>query len=101
MKCAVSSSSVDQCALCARSTNDVHHSIVGVNVVIDVLVVVRVHVPLVVVCNEAVVRRTLVLIALVVIVVFVVATFHQKFCCIGGILFTLSVNCTSGTGKTI
>ena len=38
-------------------------------------VVVRVHVPLVVVCDEAVVRRTLGLIALVVIVVFVVAIF--------------------------
>ena len=62
--------SVDQSALCARSTHDVHHAIVGVNVVIGVLVVhcelhvvVRVHVPLVVVCDEAVVRRTLVLIA--------------------------------------
>ena len=50
--------------------HDVHHAIVGVNVVIGVLVlhcelhvVVRV-VPLVVVCDEAVVRRTLVLIAL-------------------------------------
>ena len=64
--------SVNQCALCARSTHDVHHTIVGgVNVVIGVLVVhcelhvvVRVHVPPVVVCDEAVVRRTLVLIAL-------------------------------------
>ena len=71
-----------QCALRARSTHDVHHAIVGVNVVIGVLVVhcellvVRVHVPLVV-CDEAVVRRTLGLIALVVIVVFVVAIFHR------------------------
>ena len=63
--------SVDQCALRARSTHDVHHAIVGVNVVIGVLVVhcelhvvVRVHVPLVVVCDEAAVRRTLGLIAL-------------------------------------
>ena len=40
-------------------------------------VVVRVHVPLVIVCDEAVVRRTLGLIALVVIVVFVVAIFHR------------------------
>ena len=69
-----------QYALRARSTHDVHHAIVGVNVVIGVLavhcelhVVVRVHVPLVVVCDEAVVRRTLRLIALVVIVVCVVA----------------------------
>ena len=58
-----------------------HHAIVGVNVVIGVLVVhcellvVRV-VPLVVVCDDAVIRRTPVLIALVVIVVFVVAIFH-------------------------
>ena len=72
-----------QCALCAGSTHDVHHAIVGVNVVIGVLVVhcellvVRV-VPLVV-CDDAVVRRTLVLIALVVIVVFVVATFQRIF----------------------
>ena len=46
-----------------------HHAIVEVNIVIGVVlgelhVVVRVHVPLVVVCDEAVVRRTLVLIAL-------------------------------------
>ena len=63
----MSSSGVKQCALCANSTHDVHHAIVGVNVVIGVLVVhcellvVRV-VPLVV-CDDAVVRRTLVLIA--------------------------------------
>ena len=74
--------SVDQCALHARSTHDVHHAIVGVNAVIGVVlgelhVVVRVHIPLVVVCDEAVVRRTLGLIALVVIVVFVVAIFHR------------------------
>ena len=60
----------------------VHHAIVEVNIVIGVVlgelhVVVRVHVPLVVVCDEAVVRRTLGLIALVVIVVFVVAIFHR------------------------
>ena len=60
--------SVDQCALCARSTRDVHHAIVGVNVVIGVLVV---HCELLVlrvdpvnVCDDVVVRRTLVLIAL-------------------------------------
>ena len=67
--------------------HDVHHAIVEVNVVIGVLVVhcellvVRV-VPLVV-CDDAVVRRTLVLIALVVIVVFAI-----EFCCMGDILFT-------------
>ena len=60
--------SVDQCALCARSTHDVHHAIVEVNVVIGVLVVhcelLVVRVVPVVVCDDAVVRRTLVLIAL-------------------------------------
>ena len=80
---AVSSSSVEQCALCASSTHDVHHAIVGVNVVIGVLVVhcellvVRV-VPLVV-CDDAVVRRTLCLIAFIVAIVFVVAIFHKNF----------------------
>ena len=39
MRCAVSSSSVEQCALCASSMHDVHHAIVEVNVVIDILVV--------------------------------------------------------------
>ena len=43
--------SVDQCALRARSTHGVHHAIVEVNIVIGVVlgelhVVVRVHVPL-------------------------------------------------------
>ena len=74
--------SVKQYALRARSTHGVHHAIVEVNIVIGVVlgelhVVVRVHVPLVVVCDEAVDRRTLGLIALVVIVVFVVAIFHR------------------------
>ena len=64
--------SVKQCALRARSTHSVHHAIVEVNVVIGVLVVhcellvVRV-VP--VVCDGAVVRRTLVLTA-----------FHRSLC---------------------
>ena len=62
----MSSSSVKQCASCARSTHDVHHAIVGVNVVIGVLLgdlhVVRVD-PIVV-CDDVAVRRTLVLIAL-------------------------------------
>ena len=69
--------SVKQCALRARSTHDVHHAIVEVNVVIGVLVVhcelLVVRVVPIVVCDDAAVRRTLVLIALVVIVVFVVA----------------------------
>ena len=65
----MSSSGVKQCALCASSTHDVHHAIVGVNVVIGVLVVhcellVVVRVVPLVVCDDAVVRRTLVLIAL-------------------------------------
>ena len=59
---------MEQYALCADSTNDVHHAIVEVNVVIGVLVVhcelLVVRVVPVVVCDVAVVRRTLVLIAL-------------------------------------
>ena len=84
----MSSSSVKQCALCASSTHDVHHAIVGVNVVIGVLVVHCellvvhcelhvVHCELHVVCDDAVVRRTLVLIAVAVGFVFVVAMFHR------------------------
>ena len=74
--------SVKQYDLRARSTHGVHHEIVEVNIVIGVVlgelhVVVRVHVPLVVVCDEAVIGLTLGLIALVVIVVFVVAIFHR------------------------
>ena len=67
----MSSRAVDQCAPRARSTHDVHHAIVEVNVVIGVVLdelhVVRV-VPLVV-CDDAVVRRTLILIA-----------FHRSHC---------------------
>ena len=60
----------------------VHHAIVEINIVIGVVlgelhVVVRVHIPLVVVCDDAVIDLTLGLIALVVIVVFVVAIFHR------------------------
>ena len=73
--------SVDQCALCARSTHGVHHAMVEVNIVIGVVLgelhVVRVLVIPLVVCDEAVVRRTLGLIALVVIVVFVVASLNR------------------------
>ena len=78
----MSSSSVKQCALCASSTHDVHHAIVGVNVVIGVLVVhcellvVRV-VPVVICDDDAAVRRTLGLIAFIVAIVFVVAIFHR------------------------
>ena len=77
----MSSSSVEQCALCASSKHDVHHAIVGVNVVIGVLVVhcelLVVHVVPVVVCGDAVVRRTLGPIAFIVAIVFVVAIFHR------------------------
>ena len=65
--------SVDQCALRARSTHGVNHAIVELNIVIGVVlgeldVVVRVHVPLDV-CDDAVGRPTLILIAL-----------HRRFC---------------------
>ena len=57
--------SVKQYALRARSTHDVHHAVVEVNVVIGVLVV---HCELLVVrfvpvvlCDDAVIRRTAVL----------------------------------------
>ena len=62
--------------------HDVHHAIVEVNVVIGVLVVhgellvVRV-VPVFVDCDDAVVRRTLVLIAFTVAFVFVVAILRR------------------------
>ena len=82
MKCAVSSSSVEQCALCASSKHDVHHAIVEVNVVIGVLVVhcelLVVRVVPVVVCDDAVVRRTLILIAFTVAIVFIVSIFQRN-----------------------
>ena len=91
----MSSSSVEQCALCADSTHDVHHAIVGVNVVICVLVVhcellvVRVHViPL---CDNAAVGLTLVLIALYRSLCCRRSHFYVGFCCIGGIVFTHGV----------
>ena len=63
------------------SMHDVHHAIVEVNVVIGVLVVhcelLVVRVVPVVVCDDAVVRRTLVLIAFIVAFVFVVAILHR------------------------
>ena len=77
----MSSSGVKQCALCASSTHDVQHAIVEVNVVIGALVVhcelLVVRVVPVVVCDDAVVRRTLVLIAFIVAFVFVAAIFHR------------------------
>ena len=81
MRCAVSSSSVEQCALCADSTHDVHHAIVEVNVVIGVLVVhcelLVARVVPVVICDDAVVRRTLFLIASIVAFVFVVTILQR------------------------
>ena len=77
----MSSSSVEQCALCANSAHDVHHAIVEVNVVIGVLVVhcelLVVRVVPVVVCDDAVVRRTLVLIAFIVAFLFVVVILQR------------------------
>ena len=75
-------SNVEEYALRARSTHGVRHAVVEINIVIGVVlgelhVVVRVHVPLLVVCDDTVIYLTLVLIALVVIVVFVVAIFHR------------------------
>ena len=68
-------SSVEECALRARSTHDVHHAIVEVNIVIGVVLVARV-VPVVV---DAVICLTVGLIAHVVIVVFVVAIINRIF----------------------
>ena len=88
---------VDQCALRARSTHGVHHAIVEVNIVIGVVLgelhVVRV-VPLVVVCDDAVVRRTLILIAVVAIIVFVVTIFHRI------VLYWRYTVCSSSTYPT-
>ena len=88
----MTSPGVEECALRARSTHGVHHAIVEVNIVSGVVlgelhVVVRVHIPLIV-CDDAVVRRTLVLIALHRRLGFRRSHFSSKFCCIGGILFT-------------
>ena len=68
MRCEMTSPGVEECAPRARSTHVEHHATVEVNIVIGVVlgelhVVVRVHIPLVV-CDDAVVRRTPVLIAL-------------------------------------
>ena len=79
--CAMSSLSVEQCALCADSTHDMQHAIVEVSFVIGVLVVhcelLVVRVVPVVVCDDAVVRRTLVLITFIVTIAFVVAILHR------------------------
>ena len=67
MRCEMTSPGVKECALRARLTHGVHHAIVEVNIVIGVVlgevqVVVRVHVPLIDVC-DAVIDLTLGLIA--------------------------------------
>ena len=77
----MSPSSVEQCALCADSMHDVHHAIVEVNVITGVLVVhcelLVVRVVPVVVCDDAVARRTLVLIAFIVAFVLIVAILRR------------------------
>ena len=86
-------SSVEECALRARSTHGVHHAIVEVNVVTGVVlgeVLVARVVPL---CDDAVVGLTLGLIAHVVIVVFVVAIFHRIFLYGRYTLPSVTVNC--------
>ena len=69
MRCAVSLRVWISAPLCARSTHDVHHAIVGLSTSSLVVLVVHcelhvVRVDPVVVCDDVVVRRTLVLIAL-------------------------------------
>ena len=86
MRC-VTTSSVKECALRARSTHGVHLANVEVNIVIGVVlgeVLVARVVPLVV---DAVIGLALSLIAHVVVVVFVVAIMH-RISCMGDILFT-------------
>ena len=78
MRCEMTSS-VEECALRARSTHNVHHAIVEVNIVIGVVlgeVLVARVVPLVV---NHVIGLALGLIAHVVVVVFVVAILHRIF----------------------
>ena len=99
MRCEMTSSGVEECAPRARSTHGVHHAIVEVNIVIGVVlgevhVVVRVHIPLVV-CDDAVVRRTLVLIALDEGFDFVVAIFHRILLYGRFSLYTSVMNCVS------
>ena len=74
----MTTSSVEECALRARSTHGVHHAIVDVNIVIGV-VLGEVFVAHVVPLCDAVIGLALSLIAHVVIVVFVVAILHRTF----------------------
>ena len=78
MRCETTSS-LEECALRARSTHGMHHTSVGVNIVIGVVlgeVLVARVVPLVV---DAVIGLALSLMAHVVVVVFVVAILHRIF----------------------
>ena len=74
-------SSVEECALRARSTHGVHHAIVEVNIVIGVVLgeVLVARVLVIPLCDDAAVGLTLSLIAHVVIVVFVVDIFNRIF----------------------
>ena len=89
----MSSSSVEQCALCADSTHDVRHAIVEVNVVIGVLVVhcelLVVRVVPVVVCDDAVVSSHTCSHSFHRSLCFRRSHFLCRFCCIGGIVFTV------------
>ena len=96
MRCETTSS-VKECALRARSTHGVHHTIVEVNIVIGVVlgeVLVARVIPLVV---DAVIGLALGLIAHVVIVVFVVAILVRIFLYGRYILYihhpSVTVNC--------
>ena len=92
----MSSSGVKQCALCASSTHDVHHAIVGIGVLVVHCELLVVRVVSLVVCDDAVVRRTLVLIAFTVAFVFVVAIFHRILMYWRYIIYThpsVTVNC--------
>ena len=94
MRCQTTSS-VKECASRARSTHGVHHAIVEVNIVIDVVLgeVLVARVPLVV---DAVIGLTLGLTAHVVIVIFVVAIFNRIFLYVRYTLYTppsVTVNC--------
>ena len=85
-------SSVEECALRARSTHGLHHAIVEVNIVIGVVlgeVLDARDVPLNV---DAVIGLTLGLIAHVVIVVFVVVILHRIFLYGRYTLYTIMVS---------
>ena len=80
-------SSVEECALRARSTHGVHHAIVEVNIVIGVVLGEVLVARVVLLVVDAVTGLTLGLIAHVVVVVFVVAK-KTEFSCMGETLYT-------------